>query len=204
MTQRTDKLDELLRQEIGQALEREVTDPGIGFVTVTKVETSPDLAHARVWVSVIGAEERRKEALAGLRRAMPFIRRGLNSKIRLRRIPELEFRLDDSVVRGTRVLQILNELEAGRTPEEIVAGAESLPIPVPRLPLEGDVEPEPKAPETAPKPRKKRVWRPDRGADGGSAGGRGRTHPGGRDSGGAGSGDPKPRGGKPAAPRKPR
>jgi ribosome-binding factor A len=138
MTQRTERIAELLRQEIGRALEREVTDPGIGFVTVTDVETSPDLAHARVWVSVIGTDERRKEALAALRRAMPFIRRGLGSKIRLRRIPELDVRLDDSVERGTRVLQIIRDLEAGRVPEETPPASESLPTPVPRLPHEGD------------------------------------------------------------------
>jgi ribosome-binding factor A len=89
MTQRTQRIDELLRQEIGQALEREVTDPGIGFVTVTNVETVPDLSRARVWVSVIGSEEKRKETLAALRRAMPFIRHGLGTKLSLRRIPEL-------------------------------------------------------------------------------------------------------------------
>ncbi|MGZ6315613.1 MAG: 30S ribosome-binding factor RbfA [Candidatus Limnocylindrales bacterium] len=170
MTQRTDRIDELLRQEIGQALEREVTDPGIGFVTVTKVETSPDLAHARVWVSVIGSEERRKEALAGLRRAMPYIRRGLGSKIRLRRIPELDVRLDDTLVRGTRVLQIINELEAGRIPEDVPETGESLPTPVARLPHEGDVVPDEVAPQAGPTPRKKRAWRPDRGPDRGSAG----------------------------------
>ena len=170
MTQRTDRIDELLRQEIGQALEREVTDPGIGFVTVTKVETSPDLAHARVWVSVIGSEERRKEALAGLRRAMPYIRRGLGSKIRLRRIPELDVRLDDTLVRGTRVLQIINELEAGRIPEDVPETGESLPTPVARLPHEGDVAPEEAMPQSGPTPRRKRAWRPDRGPDRGSDG----------------------------------
>ena len=138
MTQRTEKIDELLRQEIGAALERDVTDPRIGFVTVTDVETTPDLSRARVWVSVIGTPEERKETLTALRRAMPYIRHGLGSKIRLRRIPELEVRLDDSVERGTRVLQIINELEAGRTPDWIDSAGESLPTPVPRLPHEGD------------------------------------------------------------------
>jgi ribosome-binding factor A len=209
MTQRTDKIDELLRQEIGQALEREVTDPGIGFVTITKVETSPDLSHARVWVSVIGSEERRREAIAGLRRAMPYIRRGLGAKIRLRRIPQLEVRLDDTLVRGTRVLQIISELEAGRTPEDVTAGEESLPTPVQRLPLEGDVEPEAKEPETA-SPRKKRAWRPDRGDKGASRGPeRGKIGPGAR-GGQNGQGDrergkggQKSRSGKPDSPRKP-
>jgi ribosome-binding factor A len=142
MSQRTERIDELLRQEIGQALERDLADPGIGFVTVTDVETSPDLAHARVWVSVIGTEEQRRETLAALRRAMPYVRHGLNSKIRLRRIPELDVRLDESIERGTRVLHLINELESGRDPEEAAAPLESLPTPVPRLPHEGDM-PEP-------------------------------------------------------------
>jgi ribosome-binding factor A len=184
MTQRTQRIDELLRQEIGQALEREVTDPGIGFVTVTKVETAPDLSHARVWVSVIGSDERRKEALAGLRRAMPYIRRGLGRKIRLRRIPELDVRLDDSLVRGTRVLQIINDLEAGRVPDDVGTTGESLPTPVPRLPHEGDVEHGEAVPQAGPTPRKKRPWRPDRdperGSDRGSERGRGGPGPGAR------------------------
>jgi ribosome-binding factor A len=158
MSQRTERIDELLRQEIGQALERELADPRIGFVTVTDVETSPDLAHARVWVSVIGSEEQRNETLAALRRAMPYVRHGLGSKIRLRRIPELEVRLDDSLERGTRVLHLLSELEAGRDPEEAAAPLESLPTPVARLPHEGDVlEPEPAVP---PPPKGKARRRP--------------------------------------------
>jgi ribosome-binding factor A len=152
MTQRTDRIDELLRQEISQALEREVTDPRIGFVTVTDVETSPDLSRARVWVSVIGSEEKRKETLTALRRAMPFIRHGLGSKIRLRRIPELDVRLDDSIERGSRVLQIINELQAGEIPDVLDQHGESLPTPVPRLRHEGDTveEPAPEGPAAEP------------------------------------------------------
>jgi ribosome-binding factor A len=148
----------LLRQEIGKALERELADPGIGFVTVTDVETSTDLAHAKVWVSVIGSDEQRKTTLAALRRAMPYVRHSLNSKIRLRRIPELEVRLDDTVERGTRVLHLLDELEAGRDPEEAAAPLESLPTPVARLPHEGDTTDLaiPPAPVPAGKPRSKK------------------------------------------------
>ena len=158
MSQRTERIDELLRQEIGQALERELTDPGIGFVTVTDVETSPDLAHAKVWVSVIGTDEQRKATLSALRRAMPYVRHSLNSKIRLRRIPELEVRLDDSLVRGTRVLHLLDEIVAGHDPEEATAPLESLPTPVARLPHEGDA-PEleiPPSPTADRKPHSKR------------------------------------------------
>jgi ribosome-binding factor A len=157
MTQRTDRIDQILRQEIGQALEREVSDPRIGFVTVTDVETVRDLSRAKVWVSIIGSAEERKETLSALRKAMPFIRHGLNSKIRLRRIPELDVRLDDSMERGTRVLQILSELEDGRSSDGVDKPSESLPTPVARFRQEGDTDEEPKAVEPIVEPRPKRL-----------------------------------------------
>ncbi len=164
MSQRTERIDELLRQEIGQALEREVADPALGFVTVTDVETSPDLSHARVWVSMIGDEEHRKATLAALRRAMPYVRRGLGAKLRLRRIPELDVRVDNSVERGTRVLHILDELEAGRDPVDDGTSRESLPEPVHRLPHEGDAPDAPAEPVAeGPGPRANRVTRRGRG-----------------------------------------
>ncbi len=155
MTQRTQRIDELLRHEISQALAREVTDPRIGFVTVTDVETARDLSRAKVSVSVIGTDAERKETLAALRRAMPYIRHGLGSKIRLRRMPFLDVHLDDSVQRGSRVLQILNDLEEGRMPEKSSEVGESLPTPVLRLPQEGDTELEAPAlkPVGAPTPK---------------------------------------------------
>src|SRR4051795_934641 len=142
MTQRTERVDELLRQEIGQILAKEVADPRIGFATITDVETAPDLRHAKVWVSVIGAKADRDETLRALGQAMPFIRRELGRRLRIKRIPELHVRLDDSAERGTRVLHLLQELEAGVEPDAIGPINESLPTPVPRLPHEGDAEPE--------------------------------------------------------------
>jgi ribosome-binding factor A len=138
MSQRTERVDELLRQEIGRALEREVADPRIGFATVTGVETSPDLSHAWVSISLIGSAAERKEAVRALRGAMPFIQRSLGPRLRLRRMPKLELRVDDSVERGTRVLRLLDQLEAGRMPEDVPAVGESLPTPVRRLPHDGD------------------------------------------------------------------
>ena len=79
MTQRTDRIDQLLRQEIGEILSRDVQDPRIGFVTVTDVETAPDLSTARVWVSVIGQPDERNETLKALSRALPFVRHELGS-----------------------------------------------------------------------------------------------------------------------------
>lgn len=131
MTTRTDRLDALLRVEISELLAREVQDPGVGFATVTRVETGPDLRHARVWVSVIGAAAAEDATLRALGRAMPFVRRQLGQRLRLKRIPELHVRLDRTAVRGTRVLRILQELEAGRAVDEIDE-AGPLPPPGPR------------------------------------------------------------------------
>lgn len=148
MSQRTDRVDELLRQEIGAILAREVADPRIGFATVTDVETTADLQHAKVWVSVIGDAAERRATLAALDRAMGFVRRELGVRLRLRRIPALHVELDASMEHGTRVLQILDELEHGDAPRAaLLADApvkESLPTPVARLPREGDT-PEPDA-----------------------------------------------------------
>ena len=129
MTQRTDRIDAQLREEIGAILAREVSDPDIGFVTITDVETAPDLSHAQVWVSLIGQPAERTATMAALRRAMPYVRRLLGKRLRLRRIPELHLRLDDTAERGTRVLKLLSELETGNLPGDEVAD-DTLPTPV--------------------------------------------------------------------------
>jgi ribosome-binding factor A len=112
MTERTARLDELLREEISAVIRREVDDPRIGFVTITDVEVSPDLRHASVWVSVIGSVEEKRQTLRALSRAMPFVRQRLG-RLRLKRIPELHVKDDPTSQRGTRILQILDELEHG-------------------------------------------------------------------------------------------
>ena len=161
MTQRTDRVDELLRQEIGSILSREVKDPRVGFATVTRVETSPDLRHARIWVSVIGQRGERDETIAALDRVMHFVRRELGTRLRLKRIPDLHVRLDDSAEHGTRVLHLLDELEAGRMPTDEPPSAETLPTPVVRLPHEGDLADEP-PPVAAPPPAARRRRPPTR------------------------------------------
>jgi len=188
MSQRTDRVDELLRQEIGTLLSKEVQDPRIGFATITDVETSPDLRHAKVWVSVIGQKADRDETLRALSDAMPFIRHELGKRLRIQRIPDLHVRLDDSAERGTRILHLLHELEAGTDPEQIEPIVENLPTPVPRLPHEGDADvPTPASPgDGAPKKRRSGYRRPGPPRTGGPKGGR-------PASGGG------PKGGRPAA-----
>jgi ribosome-binding factor A len=152
VSQRTDRVDELLRQEIGSIVSRDVADPRVGFATITSVETTPDLRHAKVWVSVIGQPAERDATVEALRRAMPFVRHELGQRLRIRRIPDLHVQLDDTAERGTRVLQLLSELEAGVIPEADAPVGESLPTPVARLPHAGDAEIEPPSAARVPEP----------------------------------------------------
>lgn len=108
-------------------LSRDLQDPRLGFVTVTHVDVAPDLRNATVWISTIGQPDERKDTLRALVHAMPYVRRQLRV-LRLRRIPELHVKLDDSVQRGTRVLQILNKLEEGAAPPDPEV-TETLPTP---------------------------------------------------------------------------
>ena len=167
MSQRTERVDELLRQEIGAMLTRDLADPRLGFTTVTEVETTPDLRHAKVWVSVIGRPEERTEAVTALRHAVPFIRHELGRKLRLRRIPELHVVLDDTAERGTRILRLLSELEAGDAAITDAAPSmpdESLPTPVARLPHPGDETDEPPSAVAPPAPSRGRRHGPGRPA----------------------------------------
>jgi len=139
---------------------RDVADPRVGFATITRVETTQDLRHAKVWVSVIGQPAERDATIAALGRAMPFVRHELGRSLRIKRIPDLHVHLDDTAERGTRVLQLLNELEAGAAPEGDLPLGETLPTPVPRLHHEGDSPVEPPSAVIPPKPRARRR-RPD-------------------------------------------
>ena len=133
MSERTRRVDHLLQEEISAIIQREVHDPRVGFVTVTSVETTTDLQHAMVYVSVIGDEQQRKATLETLGRAMPFVRHNLG-KLRLRRIPQLHLREDDSAQRSTRVMQLLEQVEAelegtGERVDEPVGDGSELPTP---------------------------------------------------------------------------
>lgn len=155
MSQRTDRVDELLREEIGVILARDVADPRIGFATITDVETTADLRHAKVWVSVIGTDAERRATLVALGHAMGFVQRELGRRLRLKRIPALHVQADDSAQRGTRVLQLLSELEEGHEPEAPPVG-ETLPTPVPRIRHEGDADEPTEGPVLPPPVRRPR------------------------------------------------
>jgi ribosome-binding factor A len=114
MSQRTDRLDSQIRAELMELLQREMKDPRIGFVTVTRVETARDLGTARVWVSVLGTPEEQEASLKALTDAAPWLRRQLGERLTVRHIPQLVIRHDDSIEAGDRVLRLLRELEEER------------------------------------------------------------------------------------------
>lgn len=108
------RIGDQLRVELSELLTRSVHDPGIGFVTITHVKVTPDLQLARVYYTTLGDEKARRESDRALGRAAPFLRRQLGSRLRLKRVPQLEFFFDESIQRGDRIEQILHELEAER------------------------------------------------------------------------------------------
>jgi ribosome-binding factor A len=109
---RPDRVADQIRSELAQLLAREVHDPGIGFVTLTRVQVSADLQLARVFYTALGDEKTRAASGRALGRAAPFLRRQLGSRLRLKRAPELTFIYDDSIAGQDRIEQILNELHA--------------------------------------------------------------------------------------------
>ncbi|KPK47088.1 MAG: ribosome-binding factor A [Dehalococcoidia bacterium SM23_28_2] len=111
MSRRLERLSGLFQEELSELLLRQVKDPRLAqFVSITRVVISPDLRHARVYVSVMGSEEEKVSTLEGLTAAAPFLRRQLTSRLTLRRIPELSFRRDDSLEKGSRVLDLLKQI----------------------------------------------------------------------------------------------
>jgi ribosome-binding factor A len=110
MTRRTQQMGEFLREEITDIIRSELDDPRLGFWTVTRVEVSPDLRTARVYVSVLGTDGERKETIAALRGAAGFIRGHLRPRMRTRTIPELDVREDRSMEHADQIGRTLREL----------------------------------------------------------------------------------------------
>jgi ribosome-binding factor A len=107
------RVDEAIRQVLGDAVAGELKDPRVGFVTVTDVRTSADLRHARVYVSVLGDAEQRDATMAGLRSAHGFLQGKVASELHLKRTPTLELHYDDTTDRALRVDALIDEIEQG-------------------------------------------------------------------------------------------
>jgi ribosome-binding factor A len=111
---RPDRVADQIRSELALLLTREVHDPGIGFVTITRVQMTPDLQQARVFYTTLGDDKARRNTERALDRAGTFLRRQIGSRLRLKRVPELAFVYDESIAGQDRIEQLLNEL---RTPD---------------------------------------------------------------------------------------
>ena len=107
---RPDRVADQLRGELASLLAREVHDPGVGFVTLTRVQVSPDLQLARVFYTALGDDKARTDTRRALERAAPFLRRQIGGRLRLKRTPQLTFVYDDSIAGQDRIEQILSEL----------------------------------------------------------------------------------------------
>ena len=122
---RIEKLQELIKQEMGKMLLKELKDPRIGFVTVTDVEMTGDLREAKIYVSVMGGEEQVKSSLEGLNSALGFIRREIGQRIRLRFTPEISFALDTSLDYGDHIQKLLLQVEGeNKNADNAQAGGE--------------------------------------------------------------------------------
>ena len=103
------RVDEAMREVLSDAITSQIKDPRVGFVTVTAVETSPDLRHARVFVSVLGDDTVRRRSMDGLRSAHGYLQRRVASELRLKNTPTLQFLYDDSADRGLRIAELIDE-----------------------------------------------------------------------------------------------
>jgi ribosome-binding factor A len=108
------RVNEAIREIVSAHIAESLSDPRIGFVTVTAVDTSPDLSHARVFVTVLGDTTEREQALAGLASSRGYLQARVGSEMRMKRTPTLEFLYDESTDRGLRISRILDEAPPAR------------------------------------------------------------------------------------------
>jgi ribosome-binding factor A len=124
---RPDRVGDQIREELSEMLTRGVIhDPGIGFITLTRVIMSPDLQLARIYYTSLGDEKARKETSKALDRATPYMRRQVGGRLRLRRVPEFEFRFDRSIEHQDRIEQIIRDLH--EHPPEPLDSAQDKPL----------------------------------------------------------------------------
>jgi ribosome-binding factor A len=112
---RPSRVGDSIRGELAALLAREVKDPGVGFLTITRVAVTPDLQQARVYYTSLGDDKARRESQRALHRATPFLRRQIGQRLRLKRVPDLEFFFDESIEQGDRIERILQEIHAERS-----------------------------------------------------------------------------------------
>jgi ribosome-binding factor A len=117
-SQRPGRVQEALRQEISKILQGEIKDPRIGFLTVTKVELTPDLRYAKVYFSILGEDKDKFKALNGLNSAKGYIKGLLSERIKLRFIPQIEFKIDESMDHAKQIYDILEQIKKEKKTDE--------------------------------------------------------------------------------------
>jgi ribosome-binding factor A len=116
MTRRTERVNDLLREELSELLQRSLKDPRLeqGLTTITEVDVSPDLRRATVFVSHLGPDEERADVLAALTHASHYLQGELTHRLKMRRVPEMTFRFDPSIERGARLAELIHEVQSDR------------------------------------------------------------------------------------------
>jgi ribosome-binding factor A len=119
MTRRAERVSNLIRNHISKLLQEQVNDPRLsGFISVTRVSTSPDLKQAKIFISFLGEAANKKQVMDGFKAATGYFRRELAEKMTLRAIPELTFVLDDSIEHGAKILELINRVASDGTTDE--------------------------------------------------------------------------------------
>ncbi len=120
-TRRQDQLGRVIAQELSELMHLRVKDPRIGFASITGVNVSRDLSVAKVYISVMGSPDEQRETMRGLRHAAGFLRHELAQRLSVRHVPEITFLLDESIARGARMLDLLNQLSHEQQPNAVGA-----------------------------------------------------------------------------------
>lgn len=118
MTRRTDRIGHLIQRELGDLILRELADSRIGFVTISRVEVTTDLEHAKVFVSVLGSDKEKRDSLVGLGNSASFLRTKISKVLKMRTVPRLQFVEDKNLDHGFRINQILNDIKRDDTDDD--------------------------------------------------------------------------------------
>lgn len=108
---RVERLQEFIKEELSEILQRELKDPRVGFVSITAVKVSNDKSHVKIYVSVLGDEQKKRESMAGLESAKGFIRSEIGKRLQIRHTPEIQFFSDSSLEEGARIISLLNQIQ---------------------------------------------------------------------------------------------